>query len=264
MTNIPGNATGRFSTGQYFHMFTHLTAREFKLRYRRSFLGWVWVVIQPLARIAVVNFVFGSVLKSQIDNFAAFLFAGLLAWQLFSSGLMAMVSSPINSSDLMRRPGIPKAMTPLVAMGSAIIDYFVTLPVYVLFFLATGGEFHIAVLWVVPLFLLEVLFTLGLGYGLAALNVFVRDTRLLVELVLFLGVYATPMFYKPSSVPERFQWIVQANPMTGFVDTQRAVLTTGTPPTTSVLVQLVVVTVVALLIGLRLFSMSATTMVDEL
>ena len=111
--------------------------------------------------------------------------------------------------------------------------------------------------------LLELAFTVGIGYTLAAANAYVRDVRLLVELALLLLFYVTPVFYEASSVPVKYRWIIDLNPVAKILESQRAVLLRGTLPPIGTVVSLVVTATVSLAFGLAVFSLASPNLADE-
>lgn len=242
----------------------HLVLRQFRLRYSRSVLGWVWSLIQPLARLAVFTFTFKTILKSNVENFPQFFFCSLLAWTLFSSGLMSATLSPVMQRELLVKPGFPRFMVPLIAVAVDAVDYLITLPI-LLGFLALRGQWPSPALLTLPVFLLlEIAFSVGIGYALAAANAYVRDVRLLVELALLLLFYVTPVFYEAKSVPAQYRWIIDINPVAKILEAQRAVLLHATLPPMGTVVSLVVTATASLVFGLFVFRLASPNLADEI
>ena len=253
----------RPSIRQQVDLGCHLVLRQFRLRYSRSIIGWVWSVIQPLARLAVFTFTFKIILKSKVDNFPEFFFCSLLAWTLFSIGLMSATLSPVMQRELLVKPGFPRFMVPLIAVSVDALDYVITLPI-LLGFLALRGHWPAPAILTLPVFvLLELAFTVGIGYALAAANAYVRDVRLLVELALLLLFYVTPVFYEASSVPAKYRWIIDLNPVAKILESQRAVLLHGSLPPLGTVVSLVVTATVSLAFGLFVFGLASPNLADE-
>jgi len=231
-----------------FDVVTHLVLREVHLRYRRSVLGWLWSVAQPLARFLVLAFVFTTVLPLDVEDYPLFLFAGLIGWTWFSSGVASATSSAVDRRDLLMRPGISRLLVPVVSVLTDATDYVAALPILAVILLFSGG---VPLTWlllpvvVLPMFLL----ILGLGYALCAANVYVRDVKIIVGVATMLGFYVTPVFYTPDQVPERFRWIVDLNPVAAMLESMRDVLVVGVVPEVGQLLALYVVGLVALGVG---------------
>jgi lipopolysaccharide transport system permease protein len=233
------------------------------LRYRRSVLGWLWSIAQPVARFLVMNFVFTVVLPLDVPNYAVFLFSGLLGWMWFSAGVASATSSALDRQDVLMQPGIPRWVVPIVSVLSDATDYLAALPVLAVILLFSGG---IPITWLLlPMVLLPMfLLILGLGYALCAANVYLRDVSILVGIAILLGFYVTPVFYSPDQVPEQFRWVVELNPVSVLLELQRDVLVEDVVPPVGDLLSSYAIGALALLIGGAIFSRLSPTFLDEL
>ncbi len=241
----------------------HLVSREFRLRYQRSTLGWLWSVGNPLARLLILSFIFTRVLPLDLPNYPVFLFIGLIGWTWFSSGVMSATKSAVDRRELLFRPGVSRTVIPLVSVLSDGISYLAALPILALFLLLTTGIPLTALL--LPAVLLPmVAMTLGIGLVLCAANVYVRDVWIVVELVILLGFYVTPVFYAPENVPASQSWLLAINPMAWALDSQRRILLEGRLPQEDTFGALVVVAAVTLLAGFTVYRRSSASFVDEL
>jgi lipopolysaccharide transport system permease protein len=242
---------------------THLVAREFRLRYRRSVFGWLWSVAQPVARFLVLAFVFTTVLPLDVPNYAVFLFSGLIGWMWFSAALSSATSSVVNRQDLLMRPGISRMVIPVVSVLSDATDYLAALPVLAVILLFSGG---IPLTWLLlPVVLLPMfLLVLGLGYALCAANVYLRDVHILVGVATLLGFYVTPVFYSPDQVPADFRWVVELNPVSVLLEMQRDVLVEGIVPPSGQLLAAYGMGLLALLLGGAVYRRLSPMFVDEL
>jgi lipopolysaccharide transport system permease protein len=263
VTAVEGVASPRARLGHVLDVIGQLVVREVSLRYRRSALGWLWSLAQPIARFLVLTFVFTTVLPLNVPNYAVFLFSGLIGWMWFSAALSSATSSALDRRDLLMRPGIPRMVIPIVSVLSDATDYVAALPVLAVILLFSGG---IPLTWLllpvvlVPMFLL----VLGLGYALCAANVYLRDVSILVGIATLLGFYVTPVFYSPGQVPPDFRWVVELNPVSVLLELQRDVLVEGIVPSASQLVSAYAVGLVALVAGGAVYRRLSPTFVDEL
>jgi lipopolysaccharide transport system permease protein len=241
----------------------HLVHREFRLRYQRSALGWIWSVGNPLARLLILSFVFTKVLPLDVPNYPVFLFTGLIGWAWFSSAVTSATSSAVDRRELLFRPGVPRTVVPLVSVLSDGINYVAALPVLALFLVFSTGIPLTAL--ALPLVLAPmVVLALGLGFALCAANVYVRDVRIVVELVMLLGFYLSPVFYSRANVPTAQGWLLDVNPMAWALDSQRRVLVEGRLPDPATFGLLVAAATVALAVGLAVYRRASRTFVDEL
>ncbi len=241
----------------------HLVAREFRLRYRRSVLGWLWAFVQPLTRLAILTFVFSQVIPLGIDNYPVFLFSGIVAWTWFSNGIVSATASPLALRYLLFQP-VRRFIVPTVSVASDSIDFVLALPVLLGFAAVAGGRLGWNLLFLPVIMTVQFALVVGLGAILATAHVRVRDVQRIVEVILTLGFYLTPVLYQPGHLPERFQWLADANPMAHLIAAYRLVIIDGVLP------DLREFSLVALgcgslaVLGYRVYARFSTKFVDEL
>jgi lipopolysaccharide transport system permease protein len=244
-------------------LVTHLVGREFHIRYRRTYFGWLWAIAQPLARLLVLTIVFTKILPLGIPNYSVFLFTGLIAWTWFASGVASATTSAIDRRDLLLRPNVRRASVPVVSVLTDGLDYVAALPVLALF-LALEGGIPVTALALPVVMVVELLLILGLGYALCAANVFLRDVRLVVDVALLLGFYLTPVFYETDSVPEGYKLLFQLNPVARLLAAYRDILVEGTLPAPGPFLALFAVCGAVFLAGYGIYRAASATFVDEL
>jgi homopolymeric O-antigen transport system permease protein len=223
----------------------------------------MWAVAQPLARLVVLSLVFTKIVPLGIDNYPVFLFAGLIAWMWFSSGVIGVTTSPVDQSDLFFRPGVPRGAIPLVSALTSGLDYLAALPILLIFLVFTTGVPPTA-LFLPVVMLVQLLLIMALGFPLAVANVHFRDVRHFVEVGLLLGFYLTPVFYDQASVPEPYQTLLDLNPMTQIVGATRDVLVEGILPDLRGFSLLALGTVAFAYLGYRWYHAASRTFVDQL
>lgn len=211
----------------------------------------------------ILSFIFTRAIPLDIDDYAAFLFVGLVSWQWFSAGVSASTNSLVAQSGLLSRPGLHLAVLPTVAVLSAALDAFVALLILLVFLAFTSGISALAVL-LPALIVLQFMLIVGIGALLCVANVYSRDVRLLVDLSLVLGFYLTPVFYKYEFLPDEVQRVVALNPMTWMIGAQRAVLIGGDVPSVSTLGLLVAVCCGLFVVGIVVFHRTSHSVIDEL
>ena len=241
-----------------------LVSRDIKLRYKRSVLGFAWSLINPLAQLLVLTFIFNLVLPLHIENYSVFLFTGLLAWNWFNSALFAATGAIVDNRDLIRRPGFPTAILPMVTVTSQLVHFLLALPV--LFgFLFLSHILPTPVILLLPLVVvLQLTFTLGLAYLLATFQVTFRDTQYLLGILLLLGFYLTPVFYDSTTLPERYQLLYHLNPMVYLIEAYRAILLKGQLPDLGALSILGLLSALLLAMGYRVFMRTSFQFAEEL
>lgn len=234
---------------QQFDLLRVLVARGLKLQYKRSIFGIAWSLLNPLVMLLVFNFLFTLVLDLQIPRYSSFAFSGLLVWNWFQMSLLQSATAITNSRELIRQPGFPAAILPVVTVTTNLVHFLLALPVLALLLLT--GEVKLSpMLLALPLLIaLQFLLTLSLAYLIATTNVTFRDTQHLIGVVLTVMFYLTPVFYDASKVPAPYLPLYRLNPMTHLVEAYRSVLIQAAAPNW---LSLLVVGMIAL--GLLVFS----------
>lgn len=254
-----------------FHRWSHvldvlreLIARDVKLRYRGSYFGMAWTLLNPITELAVLYFVFGSVLPLNIPNYAAFLFTGLLVYTWFQSSLFAATVAVVSNRDLIRRPNVPLAALPIISVASTLLHFLLSLPVLFALLLMTGVPLTPALLALPLLIGVQFILTLALAYPLAAVHVWFRDTQYFLKVGLQLLFFLTPVFYEAKAIPEQFRALYALNPLVGIVTGYRDVLVRGVVPPWESWLSLLAVSTGLLLISLAGFRRASRYFADEL
>lgn len=245
-------------------LFRELIARDMKLRYKRSVMGVAWTLLNPLAELLILSVIFGLVLPLNIANYPAFLFTGILAYGWFQNSLYYATGAIVGNRELVRQPGFPVLVLPVVTVTSNLIHFLLALPILLGLLIYSGIHITWAALALPLIIVLQFLFTLSLAYLVATFHVRFRDTQYLLRVLLQLGFYLTPVFYEPSEIPERFQWLYRLNPMVFLVDGYRAVLIRGEIPKPGYPIISTIVLGCLLYAGLRVFWRASDRFVDEL
>jgi len=248
---------------QLADLVVHLARRQLASQHRFTLLGWMWPLIRQLAQLAVLVFLFSSVLDLGIENFAVFVFTGLLVWSWFAAAMTAATPVLVNERHLVFSPRFPSIALPLVAVAVPLVDALIALPVLVVM-LAFEGELHPTFLLFPLLLIVQFAMTSGIALIASALNVYFRDVNNVVGVGLLLGFYLTPVFYGLKNVPERFQWLLQVNPLTPLVNATRAILLEGRLPAASDVGIVLGVSAAAVLAGTFVFRRLELDFVDEL
>jgi homopolymeric O-antigen transport system permease protein len=241
----------------------HLTRRQLQSAHRFTLLGWLWPVVRQLTLLAVLVLIFSSVLDLGIEDYALFVFSGLIVWTAFAAGVSAASGSVVNARHLVYTPAFPNPALPLVAVAAPLVDLLVALPV-LLVMLVAEGRLHDTALLFPALLILQYGLTAGVALVVSATNVLFRDVNNIVGLFLLLLFYLTPIFYGVRNVPEHLHWVLDVNPMAAQVEATRAVLLEGTAPAWQDLVMLGVVVPALLVLGWWVFRRLEPRFVDEL
>jgi lipopolysaccharide transport system permease protein len=245
-------------------LLRELVVRDMKLRYKRSVLGIVWSLLNPLAQLLVLNLIFSWVLPLDINNYPLFLFIGLVVWTWFQTALFSATSVIVDNPDLIRRPGFPVMILPVVTVTTHLIHFLIALPLLLLF-LPFGGVQLTGVWGFLPLVLaLQFVLTLSLSYLVATLHVTFRDTQYLLGIALLLGFYVSPIFYETSLIPAHLQWLYRLNPMVSIIEAYRIILIQGMLPDLRPLLTIGLVSAIFLWVGYVVFIKQSYRFVEEI
>jgi ABC-2 type transport system permease protein len=204
-------------------LLIYLVRTEIKVKYKNSVLGLVWSMVAPAMTLAIYFFVFSILLDNKMPNFVIYLFAGLLLWNLFSLGVLTGTGVVVNNAGIVKKVSFPREILALAAVGSACVFFFFQAIVMVIFMVILRAPPDVAYFPLLILALLAgVIFASGLAVLLSAINVYLRDTQHLIEVILTGWFWACPIVYSYQTVeaklgPRHLTWIYLANPMTPLV-----------------------------------------------
>jgi lipopolysaccharide transport system permease protein len=211
--------------------------RDFVSVYKQTILGPLWYLIQPLLTTITFTVIFGNIASLPTDGLPQFLFymSGTVVWSYFASCITKTSETFVQNANLFGKVYFPRLAVPISILLSSLITFliqFVLFIVFVLYFVLRGTSIQVHWLWIATspiLMLMMAGLGLGLGIIVSSLTTKYRDLRFLVQFGVQLIMYATPVIYPVSSIPARFQWIIQANPMTSIIEAFRyAFLGAGT------------------------------------
>lgn len=245
--------------------------REFQSKYRNSLLGAAWTVLNPLAMIVVYTVIFSQVMKAKLPGvdstfaYSIYLCAGVITWGLFAEITGRAQNIFLDNANLLKKLSFPRLSLPIIVVLSAGLNFGIVFGLFTLFLLLTGNFPGWAFFALIPLLVLQVAFSIGLGVSLGVLNVFFRDVGQMFNVVLQFWFWLTPIVYPASILPTEARDILLGwNPMAPLVAGYQGVLVLGQWPDWHTLLMPTVVAVVLCLFGLRLFRKRAGEMVDEL
>ncbi len=201
--------------------------RDVKVRYKQTFIGVLWVVLQPLLTMGVFTLFFGRLAKLPSDGlpYPVFYFTALVPWTYFSTALQSCTSVVVDNQRVITKVYFPRLVLPLSAVVSGLVDFAIGFVVILVVTAIYGIKPTLAVLWLPVLLLLAVLTALGVGLWMSALNALYRDVRYVVPFLVQFWMFASPVAYPSSLVPERWRWLYGLNPMAGVIDGFRWALT---------------------------------------
>ena len=247
---------GRLSKDRY--ILQQLVTKDFKLRYRRSVLGVVWSVLNPLLMMIIMSFVFQYFLRSNLEHYSLYLIVGNITFALMNDATNGGLRSIIDASSLLKKVKVDRWVFPVQKVFSAAVNFAFSLIAVAIVMVFDGVMPTIHVLWFVVGLVLVMLFSIGIGLFIGALAVFFRDMIHLWSVVLTAWTYLTPIFWDlslltNSNAPRIVVWIVKANPMYNYLEIMRSAFVYQNNPSVTVLALAAIWAVIALVIGITVF-----------
>lgn len=208
----------------YRHMLKTLVKQDIRGRYKGSVFGFLWTLLNPLLLLAVYSVVFQFVFKLDIEHYPIYLFVALMPWTTFANTIALGTNSVVSSAAILKKVYFPREILPLASVISNMINYIFSFVIIViaLFIAGIGVSWYIVFLPV--LLIIQAMFTLALTLVLSAGNVYIRDIQYIMNPVMMIWMYASPILYKVDMVPAKYMAIYKLNPMMHLIEGYRAIL----------------------------------------
>ena len=219
---------------KYKDLILQLVERDIKLKYRRSFLGYLWSILNPLLIMIVMTCVFAAMFKRNIENYPVYLLCGRMCYDFLVASTNAAMKSVTGNAALMKKTYIPKYIFTVSKVTSALVDFFFSLGALLIVIIATRTKFHWTYFLIPIVFLQLYVFCMGLGFLLAELHVYFRDIQYIYRAITTAWLYLTPIFYPIEQLPNGLGFAIKVfNPMYCYVTEMRSLILAGTLPEAS-------------------------------
>jgi ABC-type polysaccharide/polyol phosphate export permease len=238
-----------------------LAVKELRVRYKRSTLGFLWALLNPLLMMVILTMVFSTVMRVAIHNYPIFLISTLLPWTFFSQSLAYSAESIVSNGELLKKVYVSKSVFPIAAVVSNLINFALSMIPLILLLVAFRFPFYRTWLYLVIPLLSLVLFTLGCSFFFAMVNVFFRDMAHILQVVLQAWFYFCPIIYSLDFVPARYRLLFRLNPLLYPLNGFRLAIYYGLLPSLVSTVMSLACGIAALVVGYKLFQRSQDTLV---
>ncbi|MCX6024003.1 MAG: ABC transporter permease [Chloroflexi bacterium] len=229
LASIIAAASGFGELYRYRELVANLVVRDLKLRYRNSVLGFLWCLVNPLLMMGVFTLVFTVMMpNNQIQRFPTFILVGILAWNLHSTALGAAMNSVVGNAHLVQKVYFPREVLPIAVVLANAVNFLLALLVVFPIALLEGGHLSYTLLLLPLVVINQVLFTMGVGLFLAAINVYFRDTSIIMDTIMTAWFFLTPVFYRIEDLfPAYSRLMYILNPPASFIASYRDILYHG-------------------------------------
>lgn len=231
------------------------TSRIIRARYQQSILGGLWAILQPIATVLIFTVVFSYFLKVDTGKvpYIVFSYTAMVPWLFFSTSINEMVESIVSNMNLVAKIYFPREILVFSTLLARLVDFLIAFILLIILIIIYKVPVNLPVWLFIPVILIcQIFLALGIGFFASSINVFFRDIKHVFTLIMQLWLYATPIIYPISIVPERIKSIYFLNPMVGIIEGYRAILLYGKMPDISFVFSLII-SVVILLLGYTFF-----------
>lgn len=247
------------------NMISELIHRELRSKYKGSVLGFLWTYINPLCQIVVYAFFFSMIFKSGIECFYLYLIVSMFPWNFFCGGTMQGLGSVRYQGDLIKKIFFPRQILPMVSVTVNLVNMLISfIIIYGVLLVSGWGIDWRLQLYLLPVILVEYIFTFGLSLILSSVEVYFRDIEHIVSVIMMVWMYVTPMFYNLSFIPEEFLPAFQCNPMLYVISMYQQILYYKVPPQADYMVKAIIISLCMLIVGWIVFGRLEKRFAEEL
>lgn len=238
---------------EYRELLKSNVKKEIRGKYKGSFLGVLWSFINPLLQVLVYAIVFPYIMRIQTDNYLIFLIIGIIPWTFFTTVInQGMITVRMNSG-IIKKVYFPREILPISVATSGLVNFLISCIIILLFCIFGGVGISWHLIFLPLIMLIEYIFSLGLVLGLSAINIYIKDTEYIVQFILNMLFYATPILYQSSLFPSKIRWILDINPMAQIINSYRDIFLYHQIPGLSNIIYILIISVIVFFIGLAIF-----------
>jgi lipopolysaccharide transport system permease protein len=214
----------------YRHMLKTLVKQDINGRYKGSIFGFLWTLLNPLLMLLVYSLVFQFIFRSGIENYPIYLFICLMPWNMFANTIAIGTVCVSNNGSLLKKVYFPREILPLYVVISNTIQYFFSAVIIFIALLVSGVGVSWFALFLPLIVLIQAIFSLGIVFILSAANVYIRDVQYIMNPIMMIWMYASPILYSISMIPSKYQTLYKLNPMVSIMEAYQDILYSKTMP----------------------------------
>lgn len=197
--------------------------KDIRGKYKGSFLGVLWSFINPLLSVLVYAIVFPYIMRIKVENYLIYLITGIIPWTFFTSSINMGLISVLSNADIIKKVYFPRIILPISTVTSCLVNFLISCVIIVLFCLGSGLGISVQILWLPLIALIQYVMLLGFTFILSAIEMYMRDIEHIVNFILSMAFYVTPILYTPDIFPKKLAWVLKLNPMSYLVNAYRSI-----------------------------------------
>lgn len=238
--------------------------KEIRGKYKGSFLGILWSFVNPLLMTLVYAIVFPIILKSSQPHYVTFIVIAILPWNWFTTVVSQGTSTIIANGAIIKKVYFPREILPISVNTSGLINFLISCIIIFIFLIFSGIGFSWYIFLLPIIIVIQYILTLGIIFITSAVNVYIRDAEYIINFLVTMLFYATPILYSSTLFPESIRWVLKLNPMTTIIESYRDILYYKTLPDISMLFIVFIISIVILFIGIKVFKKLKRGFAEEL
>ncbi len=197
--------------------------KDIRGKYKGSFLGVLWSFINPLLSVIVYAIVFRYIMRFSIDNYLIYLISGIIPWTFFTSAINSGMNSILFNADIIKKVYFPRIILPISGVTSCLVNFLISCIIIVIFAFFSEVGISINLVWLFLIVIIQYFFTLGIVFILSAVEIYVRDIEHIVNFLISMLFYVTPILYTNDYVPQKFAFILKINPLSYIIDAYHSI-----------------------------------------
>lgn len=237
----------------YRQLLKSNVVKEIRGKYKGSFLGVLWSFVNPLLQVAVYAIVFPYIMRIKTDNYLIFLIIGVIPWTFFTTVMNQGIISIRMNAGIIKKVYFPREILPISVAVSGLVNFFISCIIILLFciFGGVGISWHLILLPFIAL--IQFILVLGLILALSAINIYIKDTEYLVQFVINMLFYATPILYTATMFPQKIRWVLYLNPLAHIIDAYRNIFLYHQLPALNSVVYMLGASLIVFVVGMFIF-----------
>ena len=197
--------------------------KDIRGKYKGSFLGILWSFINPLLSVLVYAIVFPYIMRIKVENYLIYLITGIIPWTFFTSSINMGIISVLSNANMIKKVYFPRIILPISTVTSCLVNFLISCIIILLFCIGSGLGLSINLLWLPLIAVIQYVMLLGFTFILSAIEMYMRDIEHIVNFVLSMAFYVTPILYTPDIFPTQLSWVLKINPMAYIVNAYRSI-----------------------------------------